>query len=143
MKEYDSIAKYCYKYLSKSLHDNHLSDLIQFVALKHWETDGKKKWEWSCSDYCRINGLNSISKSKKAAHLFTNSISVDSFGTTDLESEPYYLFNAESINQSNQFINKRYEQDNALGVLEEFLIPLNLKKEVMEWVLKNYKQKTR
>jgi hypothetical protein len=119
-----------------------LEDLIQYVALKHFESNGKKSWKFSCCDYIRENGLNINSYSKVGAKTLEQSFSIDAPSKHEESDNSYYLLDQESILRSVQDEKIINQDDYLKGTLEEFLLPLNLANEVVIWTLKNYKVST-
>ena len=51
-----------------------------------------------------------------------------------------YLLDDESISKSKEEENRIYQEDSFRGVMEGFLAPLNFKREVLTWTVKNYKK---
>lgn len=140
-KTYNAITGFCTKFLARSLQDRHLEDLVQYVAMKHFESKGKKIWQWSCCDYCRDNGLNINSYSRLGAKALENSLSIDAPGANEDSENSLYLLDRESILRSEQAEQSIYQQDSLRGALEVFLSPLDLNLEVLKWVTKSHKVK--
>lgn len=143
-KTYNAITRFCSNFLKRDLHGRHLEDIIQFVAMKHFESKGLKSWSWSCCDYCRENGLNYNSYSKAGAKALEQSLSIDApiISKNEENENSEYLLDQESILRSKHEVEKTYQNDSYKGVLEEFLSPLNLNKEVTKWIMENYNLQT-
>jgi hypothetical protein len=120
-----------------------LEDLIQSVALEHFESKGKQNWLWACCNYTRKNGLGTNDKLKSGARAIECSLSIDAPGRSKDRANSEYLLNQESISRSEHEARNNSLNDNFNGVLEEFLSPLNINNEAMKWVLKSYKVKTK
>lgn len=142
IERYNKISAFCFKGLIKIYHDRHLEDLIQFVAMRDFETKEKGNWSWFLADYCRANGLNKNEKSKKTARTLEVSLSIDAPGAHEDSENSNYLLDQESISRSYIEDEMIHSHDSIKGALEEFLSPLNLKMEVLKWVLKSFKVKT-
>ena len=129
---YDLIRGYCTRFLFKHLHDRHLEDLIQFVAMKFWEKECRANLEWLCLDYLRKNGLGK--NAKMGAKTLENStfVGLSSDESDDVKENNFLLekFAAE---------NEEPEAIDCQGIVEEFLSDLKLKQETMKWVLRNYR----
>lgn len=138
LKTYDHIKTYCYKKLVSRLHDRHFEDLVQYVAMKHFETNGKKSWEYSVYDYCRENGISS-KKPKVCARALENSLSID--WPSGESEDSYFLIDQESILRSDHEDQRINHDDIKRGILEEFLMPLSLNRKVLEWTINHFKVK--
>ena len=55
---YNKIRCFCSNILVSNKKERHLDDLVQTVALKHFETKGRCNWKWVACDYLRANGLS-------------------------------------------------------------------------------------
>ena len=141
---YNKITNYCKGKLVKAYYDRHLEDLTQYVAMRIWETSQKgahQKWEWAVIDYLRINGIHQT-KGKLSAKTLERSLSIDAPGPSEDSNDSNYLLDQESISRSVQEDESKHQDDSFKGVLEVFLAPLNLNREVLKWTLQQYRVKT-
>ncbi|MGB0452588.1 MAG: hypothetical protein ACPGJV_02655 [Bacteriovoracaceae bacterium] len=140
---YNRVTSYCKGKLHRDLQDRHLEDLIQYVAMKIWEASQKgahQKWEWALVDYLRINGVHST-RGKLGAKTIEKSYSIDAPGINEDSENSDYLLNKESIVRFEEEEKNKNSDDLFKGVMEEFLAPINLKRETLKWVLRSYKIK--
>ena len=141
LKTYEKISKFCANFLFKNLHERHLEDLVQFVAMKYYESDYRGNWSWYCSDYSRINGLNNSSRSKLGAIALERSLSIEAPSKNYDAENSHYLLDQESLIRFTKEEKRTNETDNLKGILEVFLTPLSIKKETLNWILNTYKVK--
>lgn len=129
--DYDLIRRLVGKYLWKSHHDRHFEDCVQYCALQYFE--GRTNVQWTVIDYCRINGIGERGKHGARALEFAVYVGHESDESDDVK-ENGFLLHGEAIKQYEECENKQ----DAKSILETFLEPLNLKPEVLGWVLRNY-----
>jgi len=134
--DYDLIKAVCTRFLFKDLKEKHLEDLIQWVAMKHWENGCRSNLKWLCIDYCRINGIGK--RAKLTAKTLECATLVGFEGSDDEDSgDNGFLLNLGSVKD---FKDQEDSQD-IEGILEEFLAPINLNEEVLKWAIKTYSKK--
>lgn len=130
--EYEKIKAFCKKTLVKKYHGNHLEDLTQYVAMKHFESGGSRGWKFLLIDYLRANGLVlEERRNNQNRAVLTRALSLDY--RSDKDSNDSYHLAEESL-----LIEERIPNP-----LETFLKPLNLNLEVLEWIIQNCKVKTK
>ena len=132
--QYSIIQGFVKRNLFKKYHDRHFEDCVQHVAMNAIRWEGKQNWKHSIIDYCRSNGLLiDDKKNKKGAIAIENSISFDhKAGGSEGTLEDILMYE-KSIETHEENQNK---DNTAGGVLEEFLAPLEIKKECRKWILK-------
>ena len=123
IKQYEIIKAFCAKNLIRGFHNRHLEDITQHVAMEYFSNGYKGNWSWYFANYCRANGLSSNNRSKKTAR----TLEVSTFVGEDswkLESKT-----------------KKSNQDDFLGLMDEFLLKLNLNKGAYKWSMKIQEQR--
>ena len=134
--DYDIVRRCVHKYLCRSEWARHLEDCIQDACMQWFE--GRYNIEWNVIVYCRKNGIGPRGK-QSAKTIEKCSIFVGLASDENEEAkEMGFLFDQKSID----IFEAEKEQDarqTFIGRLEEFLLPLNLKQETLEWALRMYK----
>lgn len=138
-ESYSKIKKICQNILNKKLHARHLEDMVQEVAMNYWARKEKANINWLALDYLRVNGFGP--RSKCGAKTLELSVFVGYESSDNEEGDCGYLLESESEEKSK--INEEiiFFDDNAKGMIEEFLQPLNFKMETMKWILNHYRPK--
>ncbi len=137
LKTYELIIAICKKQLHSSWHGTYLEDCIQDCAMQYLE--GRTNIKWSVIDFCRKNGIGK--RGKHGAIALNRSLSINAPGASEESEDSYYLLDRESISRSDREEQFRYRANSTKGILEEFLGPLNLKKETLRWAMSLYKVK--
>lgn len=133
--DHDLVKACCCKFLWNSLHERHLEDCIQFCCLQWFE--GRTNIQWSVIEYCRQNGIGDRGKQSAKTLEFATLVGLDS-DENETTKEMGFLFDQKAIDKFQE--DKEQEvRLNFIGRLEEFLLPINLKKETLLWVLKRYR----
>lgn len=118
-QKYNQIKGFVCKNLVRALHGRHLEDCIQHVAMEHWQ--GNTNWNWALANYCRQNGLNRKGKSKLSA--------------ITIEQSTFAGEDTWKLENNNSFATKEKES-RFLGLMDEFLLQLNLTPEAYRWTMK-------
>jgi hypothetical protein len=113
--DYKKIHNFCRHNLVSVLHSRHLEDVVQFVAMEHFMTEGKKDWKFSLIDYCRQNGLTN-NRSKLSALAIERSVE----------------YNCE-IDQKKE---KEEPVRSFMSEMDEFVSVLCLPKRTYQWVMR-------
>lgn len=74
LKLYRQIQSYCRKRLFRNLHQRHLEDLTQYMAMEIWRRQGDKNLRWHnvFVDYLRFNGVSLGIRGKSGARALEN-----------------------------------------------------------------------
>lgn len=138
-KTYKRIFFFCKGRLIEKYHCRHLEDITQHVAMRHFETEGKGKWEWFLADYCRQNGLHQT-RGKLGAKTIESAtfIGLQKDEDPDNSEGNYILENYASENNVGVIED---EGDSTRGVLEGLLSPLGIKSGAMKWATKTYQSR--
>ena len=138
---YAKIRSFAAKFLSSKHQGIHAEDLTQYLAMKHFECGGNRRWKHICIDYFRINGIVT-NRSKHGAIALGIALSIDAPSSRGEGKDSMYLLDQESILKSENKGNNGNNGNKIKDRLELFLSPLSLNNEVMKWAIKSYKVKT-
>lgn len=135
LETYNKITAICKKTIVRNLHNKHLEDCIQYVAMEYFRRQGGNI-KWMIFDYLRIEGIGK--KGYLRNKVLETSLSLDAPSSEENENSEYFL-HQESILRCEQEEKQNNVKDYAIGALEEFLSPIILNKGVLRWAIKNYK----
>lgn len=114
--EYQKIKNYCKKKLVYNLHDRHLEDLTQYVAMTIFEKRGGYcNWEYIVIDYLRLNGIGNGQKIDKSQ-----------------------VINEISCEYNDQITHEDQKEDTRNDILQDFLEDFNFEKKDMDFILEYY-----
>lgn len=116
-EEYEIIRRYCTRVLFNGLHNRHLEDLVQFVAMKAFENP-RGNWNWYIGDYFRLNGL-AVGRSKVSSYALERA--------TLIGEDSYVVDN----NQSEEEVSESFVER-----MDDFVSQLGLEKETQQWIMK-------
>jgi hypothetical protein len=128
---YQKITLFCSKRLVKNLHDRHLEDSIQHVAMKVFQNE-KQSWEYAFLDYLRQNGI-SEKYGKAGAKAIERAVFVGIDDDKDEENNRSFLLDVPTVEKFKE-VEKEDASETVLSIIAE---GLNILPERAQWVLEN------